>query len=185
MAHPRPSIDSLPSPPPPRGVYLIGTNSVWQTWNSYLIWVYLIGRKFVFGRLGRHRIHICFSNNSENGRLGSFGGPSEPSTSLSRRFRRLHRNPTFGDKNRIDATFKGNFTNCAMFASILLSFAERLLFSEFEFVELPPPPTHTHTRFLQSLLFSEFSRFKRIDQIHPLSMYEEKVFILISELFLF
>ena len=61
-------------------------NFVFETLFTVNHRVYLIGTNSVFGRLG---IHICFSWNFENGRLGRFGRPSEPATFLSRRFRRL------------------------------------------------------------------------------------------------
>ena len=54
--------------------------------------VCLIGTNFVFGKLGRLGIHICFSYNSENGIFGRSGRLSEPSACLSRRFHRLQRN---------------------------------------------------------------------------------------------
>ena len=53
------------------------------------VMVYLIETNSVFGRLG---IHIGLSKNSENDKLGRFGGPTEPSASFAEIL-------TWGDKN--------------------------------------------------------------------------------------
>ena len=67
------------------------------------VMVYLIETNSVFGRLG---IHIRLSKNSENDKLGRFGGPTEPSASFAEIL-------TWGDKKpRIKAIFKGSQRNC-------------------------------------------------------------------------